>query len=1363
MVKKMWGIARTALIFVIAMSTWASAETLSREIPPELARWRAWVLHGHEEALCPGRYNDGAMVRCQWPSHLQIVVNESGGRFEQQWQIFAPTWVSLPGNSALWPQDVVAGQRPVAVMDRNQTPSVYLTPGIHRIKGRFFWNRPPEMIQIPPESGLLSLSVGGQRIDTPVLDAKGRLWLQKQSPISVKEDRVAVRIFRMINDAIPMQITTLVRMDVSGKAREISLEGVLLPDAVPMKLDARLPVRLDKQGQLLVQARPGRWQVRITTRLPDSVEKIAVSHLPYGEEIWSFQPRHELRMVEISGAPQIEPGQTEVPGAWRRYAAYLIKAPTTLMFNEIRRGDPDPPPDQLTLHRRWWLDFDGKGFTLHDRVEGAIQRQWYLAVTPPMVLGRVSIDGKDQVITAQGEDKRAGVALRRGHLNLQSDARMPKRTVAMGALGWDHDFKKVSGQLHLPPGWRLLAAPGVDRVSDTWIQRWSLLDFFLVLIIALAVYKLRNWQWGLLALGAMILIFHEPGAPRLVWLHILAALALMPLLPAGWLKHLVAAWGIAAGVFLLITVIPFVSNQMRWGIYPQLAPHNQYAKPTGRKAVMLEKADNAVMAEPDADASPLVGSKARPMAPTSSLNRLGAVVGKAPAPVQTAKAIQQQDPDALIPTGPGLPDWHWHTISLGWSGPVAKDQSMRLYLISPMVNLILAILRVTLLVGFIWGLFDWSAWIEKFRQKVDAKAVAASLLLMGLVVFPKGEARAQQAVFPPTDLLDTYRERLLAPADCLPHCADISRLELAVSDDVLQMMLKVHAAQPTAIPLPVNRQSWTPTQIILDKGPVDSLARDEGGTLWAVVPPGSHTLILRGSLANEEVVSIPLPLKPHRAGFVAEGWTVKGILPDGQVGSSIQINRVPVKSRDNTSAPTEGVAMQPFLSVERVLHLGLTWQVRTTVRRLTPPGAPIVATVPLLADESVTTAGLQVAQGSVLINMSADQRHIVFTSGLKMGSKIELNAPKGVPWTETWVLDASPIWHCAFSGIAPIHHQDGAGQWQPRWQPWPGEMVHIDIVRPKALEGQLTTIHKAQLTLTPGQRFGMGVVEMQISSSRGGQYAIGLPENTNLQKVSINGKSLPIRQDGLWVTVPLQPGTQTISVAWHQLSAFGMLFRAPELKIGQEAVNAKVTMKLPQRWILMTGGPDWGPAVLFWSYLVVVVVAALGLGRLTLTPLNRWQWLLLGLGLTQIPAVLALLIVGWLLVLGLRERQTMPGHWLGFNALQLGLVFWSVAALFAMFAAVRAGLVGQPEMQIAGNQSNGLMLHWVQDRVMASLPRPWVISLPVWVYRVLMLAWSLWLAAALLGWLKWGWHCLAKDGVWKKWPPRVKKATAASK
>ena len=142
--------------------------------------------------------------------------------------------------------------------------------------------------------------------------------------------------------------------------------------------------------------------------------------------------------------------------------------------------------------------------------------------------------------------------------------------------------------------------------------------------------------------------------------------------------------------------------------------------------------------------------------------------------------------------------------------------------------------------------------------------------------------------------------------------------------------------------------------------------------------------------------------------------------------------------------------------------------------------------------------------------------------------------------------------------------------------------------------------------------------------------------------------------------------------------------------------------------------------------------------------------LLLALGLTQIPTAAALVVVAWLIILGIRQQLPMPKHWLPFDGFQIGLVVLTLAAFFCLFTAVKSGLLGQPQMNITGNGSTHLAMHWTQDHIAGSLPRASVLSLSVWVYRGLMLVWSLWLAVSLIKWLKWGWSCFTTEALWKK-------------
>jgi hypothetical protein len=214
-----------------------------------------------------------------------------------------------------------------------------------------------------------------------------------------------------------------------------------------------------------------------------------------------------------------------------------------------------------------------------------------------------------------------------------------------------------------------------------------------------------------------------------------------------------------------------------------------------------------------------------------------------------------------------------------------------------------------------------------------------------------------------------------------------------------------------------------------------------------------------------------------------------------------------------------------------------------------------------------------------------------------------------------------------------------------------------------------------------------------------------------------------------------------------------VLLRGSEVDLGLASVNAHVAFEMSaSRWILFAGGPRLGPVVLFWPILIVVAGLAVALGRIPWTPLRARHWLLLGLGLTQAPLAAAALVAVWLLALGWRGRHaeriaSAPAA--SFDLVQVSLAILTLAALASLVFAIQMGLLGAPQMQIAGNGSNAEVLRWYQDRAEAGLPRPWVFSLSVWFYRFAMLAWSLWLAQSLLRWLRWGFAQWSAGGIWR--------------
>lgn len=1355
------------------------------DVPEPLKPWIPWALHGEAARFCPPRHDDANQRLCHWPSQLELALDARGGRFELRAQTFAPGWLALPGDGPRWPQDVSVDTRRAPVLDRNGTPSLWLEPGTHRIQGRFDWTALPESLRVPPDSGLVALSLDGRAQAHPQRDAQHQLWLGKRaSTADAQADRLSLRVFRRVDDDIPLRLTTQIELDVGGAVREAVIGPALLAGLVPLSLSGGLPARLDDDGRLRVQLRPGRWQLSLLARSTAPVAQLAAraADAPWPtQEIWSLQAHPELRVIEPSGPPAADPRQVGVPEGWQNLPAFLLEAGATLALNETQRGSPDLTPDTLHLNRQLWLDFDGRGYTVQDQLGGRLARTWRLDAQAPIALGRVQVDGEPQLITTH--EGGSGVEVRHGVLNLVADSRIEDGARRLPASGWNTDLQEIHTTLHLPPAWRLIAAPGVDNVPDTWLARWTLLDLFLVLIAAIAALRLFGRGAAALTLLTLALTWHEPGAPRWAWLNLIAAIALLRALPAtfdgsGRLRRLL--WGyqwIAAGVLALVA-LPFAVQQARLALYPQLEMQNVYGGHTdapGRAAMapsappMME--DAAVMAEIEAgSAAESDGPRAQRLRPLAKAMVSSAVDSVANV---SQRAIQKLDPNVLTQTGPGLPGWSWRQTELRWSGPVTAQQDFRLWLMPPLLTRALGWLSIALIALLA---LRWLSLTPRLPQPPRAGA-PASLLASGLALLtlglPAHDARAQALAPPTPELLEQLRDKLSAPPDCLPDCASWSRLELSVAGgERLLLRLTAEAQIDTALPLPVppladgQSRVWQAQTVQLDEADAD-LLRDARGALWLRVPAGRHAVLVSGELTGFSQLQLPVGPAPKQVKVQAEGWQVSGVDAEGRVGAAIDLVRerkAKSESESEHASVGDGSAQQalpPLLRLTRTVQLALVWGVESSLTRVGSAQGAYLASVPALPGEVVTGEAVRVVDGRLQASFAPGQREVRWTSRLDTTPQLALQASEASDLIETWRFDVSPLWHIGFEGLPAVSHQEG--DWRlVTFRPWPGERVTAHVARPPALQGQVMTLDLAELSAQPAKRATDYALALRVRASQGGQHALPLPQDLTLQGLEIDGLAQPARVEGGRVILPLRPGEQTFNLKLRADQGLGLLTRTPVIEPGLPGVNARIHVQLPpDRWTLLVGGPALGPAVLFWGVLAVLIAVALALGRLGLTPLKGLQWALLMVGLSQVPIAGAALVAGWLFALALRPR--LPSHWAAwrFNLAQVVLAIWTVAALGTLFGAVAQGLLGAPDMQIAGNFSHAQDLHWYQDRYAQQLPTAWVLSVSIWFYRGLMLLWALWLANSLLNWLRWGWMQYSAGGLWKKNPAMVASTSTA--
>ncbi len=1348
---------RMSRLFLVCLLLPLAAHPAEIQVPDELEGWQQWVLHGKDYRDCPFYFNGVAAARgdfvCAWPGLLDIVIDADGGRFSQQWTVYAPdAWVALPGSSDYWPNEVTVNGKAVVVVERDGFPAVRVAPGAHRLSGSFEWDERPGVLPVPGQSGLIALSVNGKRIETPERGPRGLFLGERERDTRVR-DAVEAEVYRLVADDVPTRLTTLIRISVAGGVRE-ELFGPVLPDGfVPMLIDSALPARLEADGKLRVQVRPGRWQITLTARAPAAVDEVAPpgagANLP-DTEIWSYRANDRLRVTAVEGLPPVDPQQAQVPDQWRMLPAFRVAGADTMTIVERSRGIVARDND-LRLDRTLWLDFDGGGFVVRDDIGGTMRSDWRLDMAPPYALLSATEAGDNLLITEGEEPGETGVELRRANVSLTGIGRAETRA-SMPVTGWDARFANVTALLHLPPGHKLVAAPGVDKAPASWVSRWQLLDFFLVLIITIAAWRLFGPAAGIIALLALALSYQESGAPAWLWLNLLAAIALVRVAPAGRLRQAVQVYQGASVLALVLVLVPFVAGQLRIAIYPQL--ESQYeagfsvfpaAAPERPAAAMEGRLDEPALKlrRTEGDMSALTTMQAE-QAPEEVV--VAGSTQKAP------RRYSRYAENAVVQAGPGVPSWAWNSYRLTWSGPVDVGQAMRLVVLPRWAVTALRFFEVAMLLLFAAALaaeIMGRRWRLPGGLSLGTARSSATLgaLLLALLLSTSPESAAQM---PDRDLLRELESRLLEPPDCVPRCAEIAAAKVRADGDGIGMTLTVHAAEDVAIPLPGSERGWRPQAIALDGSAAAQVLRRENGTLWLRVSPGQHTVVLRGAAPPVDSLEIPFATPPRVIEVDSDGWLVAGIKDRRLLSGSLQLTRLQSVGGGEAIPRWESSRFPAFVRVERNVELDLEWRITTTVVRLAPAQGALTLEVPLLDGETVLSEDVAAADGKALVSMQPTQQSVSWVSSLQRVSPLVLAAAHGEPWSEVWRFGVGSIWRAEFSGVPESESQQGSPDARiAEFHPRGGEQLTMTTTRPDASEGTTLAFDAVNLVISQGERSSTAQLTLQYRSTRGSQHVLRLPDGAEVSEVRIDDRIEPLRADGRDLTVPILPGSHTVAVSWRENEGVSSLAETPDVDLGAPASNISIRLTLPQnRWLLGTSGPRLGPAVLYWPELAVLVLFAWLLGRIDWTPLKTRHWLLLGLGFSTFNWPVLAVVVAWLLAAGARDQWRARIPWWRYNTTQVLFALFTVVALLSIIGSLPGGLLGTPDMHVTGNGSAGNSLAWFGDRSASALPIATAWTAPMWIYKVLILAWALWLSFALLRWLPWIWKTFAKQGFW---------------
>jgi hypothetical protein len=306
----------------------------TRDIPPALEGWQAWVLDGREYVRCP--YVDGGDAAqadahvCTWPGPLEI----DGSRFRQAHDEVARLCaglVPLPGDADHWPQDVTVNSTSVPVVQRGGQPQIQLTPGEYIIAGRFRGTRCQTAISVPPSIGIVRVTVDGRRIDLP--ERSGQVVRLGAARVVAEANKIDVQVYRKLTDALPGLLRTRVQLQVSGEARNRRGSAAARGLSRRCSSEARCRHSIRTDGSR-VQVRAGTWCSSLS-RAPRRVS--TKSRCRTCREVWSFEAVDRLRSSAVEGVTAIDP-QANVPGEWQGLPAYRMEPGNACACHQLSRG-----------------------------------------------------------------------------------------------------------------------------------------------------------------------------------------------------------------------------------------------------------------------------------------------------------------------------------------------------------------------------------------------------------------------------------------------------------------------------------------------------------------------------------------------------------------------------------------------------------------------------------------------------------------------------------------------------------------------------------------------------------------------------------------------------------------------------------------------------------------------------------------------------------------------------------------------------------------------------------------------------------------------------------------------------------------
>jgi hypothetical protein len=552
-----------------------------------------------------------------------------------------------------------------------------------------------------------------------------------------------------------------------------------------------------------------------------------------------------------------------------------------------------------------------------------------------------------------------------------------------------------------------------------------------------------------------------------------------------------------------------------------------------------------------------------------------------------------------------------------------------------------------------------------------------------------------------------------------------------------QIELSVSARKLNLMKLPLSPDEINIKSIQLDNKDW-FLSQKNNNQFNVAIPEGNHLLTINFNIKNNLSV---LSLSQNPQNFINKSSKIASFEQRNE-GFFLVFDDLKKEIIKKDIVVENNLPFSPLFIVSKEIQFSNEWHIKTTVSPL--PGITIIKPVdiliPLISKEKILTENIKYDDKNIAITMNNSP--VSWESSLTSINHLTESVLDKQNYIEALSITSDSNWLYSFTGKNPNDINTNS----LKWLLWPKETITFDFEIPKVIPGDNINYSNLNIHANLTNNLFTYRHELVINTSLGGRTYFDIPKDYSLTELSINNKKINIANPKLTkIALDLNVGLNNVVFDLNKQADWNVLTSFPQIKFDKPIYNINYSLEnFDNRWLLLTGGANINPELIFISVTIFVILMSLLCSKIP-SPLTLPSWIFILFGLAQTSTSI-MLCLPLLLILLLFKNQLVEyskNHYKTYNFYQLILMVLSLIVILSLLTTLKTGLLDNPSVWL---YHQNYQFNWFNEHQVET--NPWFISFDSSIYHFMMFAWAIFMAYKSINILKFIAKSIFQHEIW---------------